>query len=69
MKVILNIPNVLYEEKSCNDFMECLEYYIMYLTKYQKQLGFCYGVNFSERFPVPGSYKNECTGGYVEIVV
>jgi len=68
MKVILNIPNVYYEEKTCNDFMECLEIYMMYLVKYQKQLGFCYGSNYSESFPNVGEYKNECTGGYVEIV-
>jgi len=68
MKVILNIPNVYYEEKTCNDFMECLEYYMRYLIEYQKQLGFCYGNNYSERFLMPGRYKNECTGGYIEII-
>jgi hypothetical protein len=68
MKVVINIPNVLYEEKSCNGFIECLEYYMSYLIEYQKQLGICYGSNYLERFPVPGRYKNECTGGHVEIV-
>ena len=68
MKVILNVPNVIYEEKSCDDFLECLEIYMDYLIMYQKQLGLCYGSNYLERFPVPGNYKNECTGGYVEIV-
>jgi len=68
MKVVLNIPNVYYEEKMCNDFMECVEYYMAYLVNYQKQLGFCYGNNYSERFPSIGKYRNECTGGYVEIV-
>jgi len=68
MKVVINIPNVLYEEKECSDFMECLEYYTMYMINYQKQLGLCYGSNYLERFPIPGRYKNECTGGYVEIV-
>jgi len=68
MKVVLNIPNVLYEEKECSEFMECLEIYMMYLTKYEKQLGVCYGNNYSERFPTVGEYKNECVHGYVEIV-
>ena len=68
MKVIINVPNVLYEEKSCSEFLECLEYYIMYLTKYGKQLGVCYGLNSLKEFPVVGEYKNKCTNGYVEIV-
>jgi len=68
MKVVINIPNVYYEEKMCNEFMECFEIYMGYLITYQKQLGICYGSNYLERFPVPGNYKNECTGGYVEIV-
>ena len=68
MKVILNIPNVFYEEKECNYFMECLEYYMKYLTKYGKQLGICYGENYLEKFPIVGEYKNECVHGYVEIV-
>jgi len=68
MKVVLNIPNVYYEEKPCNDFMECLEIYMDYLIKYQKQLGFCYGNNYLERFPISGEFRNECIGGYVEIV-
>ena len=68
MKVVLNIPNTLYEEKMCNDFMECLEIYMGYLIEYQKQLGLCYGSNYLERFPTVREYKNECTGGYVEIV-
>jgi len=68
MKVIINIPNILYEEKSCNGFMECLEVYMNYLITYQKQLGFCYGNNYSERFPTIKNYRNECTGGYIEIV-
>jgi len=68
MKVVLNIPNVLYEEKNCSDFLECLEYYMMYLVKYEKQLGFCYGNNYSKEFPIAGEYKNKCVNGYVEIV-
>jgi hypothetical protein len=68
MKVVINIPNVYYEEKSCSEFLECLEYYMMYLVKYQKQLGICYGENYSEKFPIVGEYKNECVNGYVEIV-
>ena len=68
MKVVLNIPNVLYEEKNCSDFLECLEYYMMYLVKYEKQLGICYGNNYSGKFPIPGEHKNECEKGYVEIV-
>jgi len=69
MKVVLNIPNVFYEEKSCDDFMMCLAYYLMYITKYSKQLGLCYGLNYVDNFPEPGEYKNECIHGYVEIVV
>jgi len=69
MKVVLNIPNTFYEEKSCGDFLECLEIYMRYLTEYQKQLGLCYGSNYLERFPVLGRYKNECVGGYIEIVM
>ena len=68
MKVVINIPNVFYEEKSCDEFLECLEYYMMYLTKYSKQLGVCYGNNYLGKFPIPGEYKNECVHGYVEIV-
>jgi hypothetical protein len=68
MKVILNISNVYYEEKSCDEFLECLEIYMMYLTKYGKQLGVCYGLNSLREFPIAGGYKNECTHGYVEIV-
>jgi len=68
MKVIINVPNVLYEEKNCNEFLECLEYYTMYLTKYSKQLGVCYGLNSLKEFPIPGEYKNKCEKGYVEIV-
>ena len=68
MKVVINIPNVYYEEKICNEFMECLEIYMGYLIDYQKQLGLCYGSNYLERFPIVREYKNECTGGYVEIV-
>jgi len=69
MKVVLNIPNVFYEEKECNYFMECLEYYMMYLVKYGKQLGICYGENYSEKFPISGEFRNECIHGYVEIVM
>ncbi len=47
MKVVVNIPNVYYEEKSCVDFLECLEYYMRYLAEYGKQLGICYGENYS----------------------
>jgi hypothetical protein len=68
MKVILNIPNVYYEEKVCNEFIECLEIYMRYLIEYQKQLGLCYGSNYLERFSSTGKYRNECTGGYVEIL-
>jgi len=68
MKVILNITNVLYEEKNCDEFLECLEIYMMYLMKYEKQLGICYGNNYSKEFPIPGEYKNKCEKGYVEIV-
>jgi hypothetical protein len=69
MKVVINIPNVYYEEKSCDDFMLCLAYYLMYITKYSKQLGLCYGLNYVDKFPEPGEYKNRCVNGYVEIVV
>lgn len=48
--------------------MECLEYYTMYLVKYGKQLGICYGENYSKEFPIVGEYKNECEKGYVEII-
>ena len=48
--------------------MECLEYYMMYLVKYGKQLGICYGNNYLDEFPVVGEYKNRCKNGYVEIV-
>ena len=68
MKVILNIPNVLYEEKECSEFMECLELYMRYLVEYGKQLGICYGENYLDEFPVVGEYKNKCKNGYVEIV-
>jgi len=68
MKVVINIPNVLYEEKKCDEFLECLEIYMMYLSKYQKQLGVCYGLNSLNEFPVPNEYKNKCVNGYVEIV-
>jgi len=68
MKVIINIPNIYYQEKECSDFMECLEIYMRYLVDYQKQLGFCYGNDYLEKFSIPGEYRNECTGGYVEIV-
>jgi len=41
---------------------------MMYLTKYGKQLGVCYGLNSLGEFPVVGEYKNKCKNGYVEIV-
>ena len=68
MKVVINIPNIFYEEKSCNEFLECLEIYMRYLTEYGKQLGICYGENYSGKFSTAGVYKNECIHGYVEIV-
>ncbi|ACB37246.1 virion structural protein [Betalipothrixvirus uzonense] len=68
MKVILSIDKVLYEEKECSEFLECLEIYMKYLTEYGKQLGLCYGNNYSNEFPIPGEYKNKCLNGYVEIV-
>jgi len=49
--------------------MMCLAYYLMYITKYSKQLGLCYCLNYVDKFPEPGEYKNECIHGYVEIVV
>jgi len=68
MKVVVNVPNVLYEEKSCSEFLECLEIYMRYLIDYQKQLGLCYGNNYLGKFPIPGRFKNECVHGYVEII-
>jgi len=68
MKVIINIPNVYYEEKECGEFLGCLEIYMKYLTKYGKQLGLCYGNNYLGKFPTPGEFRDECTNGYVEIV-
>jgi len=66
MKVVINIPNVLYEEKKCDDFMECLEIYMRYLIEYQKQLGLCYGDNYLWTFSTPGTYRNECEKEYEE---
>jgi hypothetical protein len=66
MKVIINIPNVLYEEKRCDDFLECLEIYTRYLIEYQKQLGLCYGSNYLWALPTPGRYRNECEKEYEE---
>ena len=66
MKVVIDIPNTFHEEKTCNDFIECLEYYMRYLIEYQKQLGLCYGNNYLERFPVSGRYRNECVKTYEE---
>ena len=66
MKVVINIPNVYYEEKRCDDFLECLEIYMRYLIEYQKQLGFCHGNNYLWTFPVPGKYRNECVKTYEE---
>jgi hypothetical protein len=68
MKVIINIPNVYYEEKECGEFLSCLEVYMRFLTKYGKQLGLCYGNNYLWKFPIPGEFRDECTNGYVEIV-
>jgi len=66
MKVVINIPGTLYEEKRCDDFLECLEIYMRYLTEYQSQLGLCYGNNYLWKFPVPGKYRNECVKTYEE---
>ncbi|AOS58363.1 conserved lipothrixviral structural protein [Sulfolobus islandicus filamentous virus 2] len=68
MKAILEIPNVLHEEKHCEDFLDCVEIYMKYLTKYGKQLGICYGQNSLKKFPISGEFINECENGYVEIV-
>lgn len=67
MKVVLEIPNILHEEKYCSDFLECLEIYTRFLIKFQKQLGLCYGLNSLEKFPIPSEFRNECQNGYVEI--
>jgi len=66
MKVVINIPGTLYEEKRCDNFLECLGIYMMYLIEYQNQLGLCYGNNYSGYFPVPGKYRNECEKEYEE---
>jgi len=66
MKVVINIPGTLYEEKRCDNFLECLGIYMMYLIEYQNQLGLCYGNNYSGYFPVPGKYRNECVKTYKE---
>jgi len=66
MKVVINIPNVYYEEKRCDDFLECLGVYMRYLVEYQSQLGLCYGNNYLGYFPVPGKYRNECEKEYEE---
>ena len=68
MKVVINIPNVYYEEKQCGDFLGCLEVYMSYLVEYGSQLGLCYGNNYLGKFPIAGKHRNECTNGYVEIV-
>jgi hypothetical protein len=68
MKVVVNIPNTLYEEKICDEFLECLEFYMRYLIDYGKQLGICYGLNDIRKFPISGEFKNECINGYVEII-
>jgi hypothetical protein len=63
MRVILNVLQegkvILSESEECEDFMDCMVTYMDLLTRYEKELGYCYGLQ--PRFRV------DCTHGYVEI--
>jgi hypothetical protein len=63
MRVILNVVRegnvILSESEECEDFMSCLTVYMDLLTRYGKELGYCYGLQ--------PRYRVDCTHGYVEI--
>ena len=63
MKVTLNVIQegkvILNESQECEDFMDCMTVYMDLLTRYEKELGYCYGLQ--------PRFKVNCTHGYVEI--
>jgi len=63
MRVILNVVQegkvILSETEECGDFMDCMIIYMDLLTRYGKELGYCYGLQ--------PRFKVNCTRGYVEI--
>ena len=69
MKVVVDIPNVFHKERNCNEVMECLGYYLLYMSVLKKHLGACYGLNDVHKFPDPGRYVNECENGHLEIEI
>jgi hypothetical protein len=69
MKVIVDTANGFHTEKNCNEVMECLGYYALYLSILREQLGLCYGLDNVHKFPDPGEYVNECLHGYIKIVI
>jgi len=63
MRVVLNVVRegnvILNESEECEDFMSCLTIYIDLITRYERELGYCYGLQPRHRV--------DCTHGYVEI--
>jgi len=63
MRVILNVVQegkvILSETEECEDFMDCMVIYMDMLTRYEKDIGYCYGLQ--------PRFKVNCTRGYVEI--
>ncbi|PSN81701.1 hypothetical protein B9Q01_10630 [Candidatus Marsarchaeota G1 archaeon OSP_D] len=63
MRVVLNVVQegkvILSESEECEDFMDCMVTYMDLLTRYGKELGYCYGLQ--------PRFKVNCTHGYVEI--
>jgi len=69
VRLIVNVPGVVFRVRDCADVMECLGYYLWYMSILYKRLGVCYGLNDVHKFPDPGEYVNECEHGYLEIVI
>jgi hypothetical protein len=63
MRVVLNVVRegnvILNESEECEDFMSCLTIYMDFITRYERELGYCYGLQ--------PRYRVDCTHGYVEI--
>jgi len=63
MRVVLNVVRegnvILNESEECEDFMSCLTIYMDLITRYERELGYCYGLQ--------PRYRVDCTHGYVEI--
>jgi hypothetical protein len=69
VRLIVNVPGVIFRVRDYIDVFECLGYYLWYMSILRKQLGICYGLNDVHKFPDPGEYVNECEHGYLEIVI